>query len=258
MGCLNMPQQDLTKFYESINKELMAVKDRLESLIGDIHRPENGRYREALLKNMISRFLPKKYSMGTGFVINKNKEITRQIDIIIYDNSSPVLFSEGGFVVVLASSVKAIIEVKTFIGSTTELLDIIRKNEENAQKIDITFAQSQKMFNGIFCYECNLFPETIKNSLENFFKLNECSIFRKVSNISLGNKTFLHLWWSHKPYSLKGYELPDLSFAYFICNLLISLDLDIEHESLLRPLESKNPFEKFEIVDDTGKWNRYI
>jgi len=253
-----MVEQDLTKFYESLNKELMAVKDRVSSLIGDASPGENGGYREAILKNIISKFLPKKYSMGTGFVINEDKEITRQIDIIIYDDSSPILFSEGDFVIVLASTVKAIIEVKSSIESTTRLKEIIKTCEENAIKVKARVLHD-RLFNGIFCYECNLSHETIGESLRDYFKFTDCSIFRKVSNISLGNKKFLHLWWNHKPFSLKGYELPELSFAYFISNLLISLNEHCpESRHLFSPLESKNPFGKFEILDDTGKWERYL
>ena len=89
-----MVEQNFNEFYKSLNKELMAVKDRVRSLIGEAHWVKDGEYKEAILKNVISKFLPKKYSMGTGFVINGEKKITQQIDIIIYDNSSPVLFSE--------------------------------------------------------------------------------------------------------------------------------------------------------------------
>jgi hypothetical protein len=253
-----MVEQDFKKFYESLNNELIALKDRVRSLIGNANWGEDGRYREAILKNMISKFLPKKYSMGTGFVINKDKEITKQIDIIIYDNSSPVLFSEGDFVIVLASTVKAIIEVKSSIRDTTELREYIKVCEENAKKIE-AIALYDRMFNGVFCYECELSSETLEHSLKDFFNFSECSIFRKVSNISLGNKKFLHVWLDHKPFSLKGYELPELSFAYFIANLLISLnEHSPEGRDLFSPLESKNPFEKFEIVDNTRKWDRYI
>jgi hypothetical protein len=253
-----MVEQDFKKFFESINKELMAIKDRIGSLIGDASPGENGGYREAILKNTISKFLPKKYSMGTGFVINKDKKITKQIDIIIYDNSSPVLFREGDFVIVLASMVKAIIEVKSSIQTTSELIEIIKKCEENAVKIEAV-ALHDRLFNGIFCYECNLSLGTIGNSLKDYFELDECSIFRKVSNISLGNKSFLHVWWDHRPFSLKGYELPELSFAYFISNLLISLnEYSPESKHLFSPLESKSPFEEFEIIDNTKKWEGYI
>ena len=253
-----MVEQDFKKFFESINKELMAIKDRVSSLIGNASPGEKGGYREAILKNVISKFLPKKYSIGTGFVMNKNKEITNQIDIIIYDNSSPVLFSEGDFVIVLASTVKAIIEVKSIISSMTELIDYIKVCEENAKKIEAV-ALHDRLFNGIFCYECNLSPEVIGDSLKDYFELTECSIFRKVSNISLSNRTFLHVWWDHKPFSLKGYELQDLSFAYFISNLLISLnEYSPESKHLFSPLKSKSPFERFEVVCLSKKWDRYL
>ena len=253
-----MPEQNIQKFYESINRELMAIKDRVSSLIGNASPGENGGYREAILKNVISRFLPKKYSIGTGFVINERKEITKQIDIIIYDNSSPILFSEGDFVIVLASTVKAIIEVKSNVGDTTKLIEYIKTCEENAKKIEAV-ALHDRLFNGIFSYECNLSNEVLESSLKDYFELTECSIFRKVSNISLGNNKFIHLWWDHKPFSLKGYELPELSFAYFIANLLISLnEYSPESKSLFSPLESKNPYEKFEIPCTSNKWDRYI
>ncbi len=244
-----MVEQDFKKFYESLNKELMAVKDRVRSLIGDAHWGKDGEYKEAILKNILSKFLPKNYSMGTGFVINKNKKITKQIDIIIYDNSSPILFSEGGFVIVLANTVKAIIEVKSSIKTTTNLKRIIKTCEENAKKIYIDWAQSQELFNGIFCYDCELSFEALEESLKNGFSISNCSLLRKVNNISLGNKRFIHLWGrGYTSISIKGYELENLSFAYFISHLLTLLDShNYELKSLLFPLEFKSPFEKFNI-----------
>lgn len=253
-----MVEQDLTEFYKSLGKELEAVKDRVRSLIGDAHWGEDGRYREAVLKNVISKFLPKNYSIGTGFVINEKKEITKQIDIIIYDDTSPVLFSEGDFVVVLANTVKAIIEVKSSIKSTNSLIEIIKTCEENAKKIESNWALNQKMFNGIFCYNSNLSFEILESSLGDFFHFSTCRIFSKVNNISLGNKTFLHLW-EYSPFSLRGYELSDLSFAYFISNLLTALDIrNFEHRSIFFPLNSKNPFEKFKIECSSEEWKGYL
>jgi len=56
------------KFQESITKELEVVRDRVRNLIGDAHWGEEGRYKEAVLKNVIRRFLPSNLSIGTGFV----------------------------------------------------------------------------------------------------------------------------------------------------------------------------------------------
>ena len=181
---------------------------------------------------------------------------SRQCDIIIYDNSSPVLFSEGDFVIVLANTVKAIIEVKTSIRDTSKLKKIIKICEENAKKIDIDWPTGQEMFNGIFCYECPLSVSSLGNSLEDWFNITDCSLIRKVNNISLGKEKFLHLWGpGYTPISLRGYKLNDLGFAYFISNLLTSLDpYNFDHKSLFFPLESKNLFEEFRIVYPEKEW----
>ncbi len=252
-----MVEQDFKNFYESINKELIAVKDRVRSLIGEAHWGEDGRYKEAVLKNVISRFLPKNLSIGTGFVINPKKELTNQIDLIIYDDRSPVLFSEGDFVIVPANIVRAIIEVKTSIRNGSDLKETIKKCEQNGKKIE-TVAQNDKIFNGLFCYECFLTINTIRDSLKDYFNITDCSIFKKVSNIALGDEKFLHVWWEHKPFSLKGYEIPNLSFAYFIANLLAHLDSRAYiNQSLFFPLKTKAPFEKFEIPCEE-EWKGYI
>jgi len=63
------------EFQKSINEELTLVKDRVKNLI-DIetnHHGEDGAYREAILRNVIKRFLPNNISIGTGFVISKKK-----------------------------------------------------------------------------------------------------------------------------------------------------------------------------------------
>jgi hypothetical protein len=56
-------------FQESITAELEAIKDRVRHLIGSRHWGEEGRYKEAVLKNILRRFLPPKFSVGTGFVL---------------------------------------------------------------------------------------------------------------------------------------------------------------------------------------------
>ena len=58
-----MVDQDIKKFYESVTAELMSVKDRVRNLIGNAHWLSDGRYKEAILKTIIGRFLPSGYSI---------------------------------------------------------------------------------------------------------------------------------------------------------------------------------------------------
>ena len=92
----------LIDYHRTTIKELLALTNKVRNLIS--HWGEDGRFKEAVLKNVIRRFLPEKLTIGTGFVIkqtnNRGEHLSsRQIDLLIYDDASPVLFNEGDFVI---------------------------------------------------------------------------------------------------------------------------------------------------------------
>ena len=100
-------------YHKSTSNELLAIKDRERHLIN--HWGEDGRYKEAVLKSIILRFLPEQFNVGTGFVVRQinsqgQHKSSYQIDLIIYDTSFPVLFKEGDFVILTPDAVNAIIE----------------------------------------------------------------------------------------------------------------------------------------------------
>ena len=106
------------QFQESITNELDAVRNRVRDLIGDAHWGEEGRYKEEILKKTLRKFLPNNVSVGTGFVTTV-ADISKQLDIIIYDNNVPLLFSEGDFIITTPSNVLGIIEVKSNLDTST-------------------------------------------------------------------------------------------------------------------------------------------
>ena len=64
-------------------------------------------------KNMLTAFLPSRYSVAKGFVVDSQNRCSKQIDIIIYDrNFSPLLWELGGHQFIPAESVYAVFEVK--------------------------------------------------------------------------------------------------------------------------------------------------
>lgn len=96
----------------------------LSQLIHGNHEPSLGGYKERLLADAIRQSIPNRYEVATGFVAfptlkNKNDEtasheISRQLDIIIYDGSEYApIFRDNEFVIVPPRSVRAIIEVKS-------------------------------------------------------------------------------------------------------------------------------------------------
>src|ERR1700683_5132792 len=76
----------------------------------------NGGIAEEIIKSVLGRTLPKRFSIGTGVVISAHGEVSRQTDIVIYDNfyNSPLL-SEFGSGLFPAEIVFATIEVKSVL-----------------------------------------------------------------------------------------------------------------------------------------------
>ena len=137
-----------------------------------------------ILRNVIKRFLPSNLSIGTGFVIKKNNgdtQISNQIDIIIYDNTVPVLFSEGDFVITTYKNVEGIIEVKTKIRNNQ-----LKNNTKGRNKWKVDW---KEYFNGIFGYE---YAGDINENIDRIIKEAEAKGY--VNHISLGPDVFIRFW----------------------------------------------------------------
>jgi hypothetical protein len=80
------------------------------------HHGERGRIAEEIIKNVLERILPKRFSIGTGVVFSATGQVSSQTDIVIYDNffNSPVL-SEFGSCMFPVETVFATIEVKSIL-----------------------------------------------------------------------------------------------------------------------------------------------
>lgn len=241
--------RDIVKYHTSTARELEAVKNRVRNLI-DQHWSEDGRHKEAILKNVIRKFLPKRYDMGTGFVVKREEDYSlthkhsSQIDLIIYDTSFPLLFSESDFIITTPESIRGIIEVKTN-AENQNLGEIIEK--ANQAGLFIYAGKSNKskpLFNGIFSYdgfeEIGDTPNTITDRLEQQIIETFNQHIEKVkpqdylvNHISLNKDIFLKHWFDHNrncEYSI--YSLEGLSFAYFISNLIYSVtDENLQKES---------------------------
>ncbi len=61
----------LINYHKNTSRELLALTDKVRNLI--THWGEDGRYKEAVLKNVIKRFLPEKFIIATGFVIKQTE-----------------------------------------------------------------------------------------------------------------------------------------------------------------------------------------
>ena len=241
------------EYQKSIAQEFKAQENRVRYLIDNANWAEEGRYKEIILMNYLKRTIPKQFSVGTGFVRNGD-DITTQIDIIVYDNSFPPLFSEGDFVVVSAVSVCAIIEVKSKIKSS-EIKGYIEKANENGKRIFRGFCdesynnRASLFFNGIFSYNIeNQFRDYRDNiRLLAPYQNIECIADKHYTNqICLGGDNFIRYWKTGEGYQSQGkyysfYEFRNddsgLAFSYFFSNLMYYLYSGAEHFNREIPLE---------------------
>ena len=218
----NRGDDNIVRFHTSLARELDAVKDRVRLLIGSSNWGEEGRYKEILLRNFIQKYLPYPYRVATGFVKAKNGLQSKQIDILIYNNMLPTYFNERDFVIVSERSLSAFIEVKTKVNSISSIDNAISHisepfyyNINNNNNI-----VSDRIFSGLFFYDNNLNIEEDTEQLERVKDMLSKSkaIF---NHIVLGTQYFIKFWPDDNEYKI--YKLLELSYTYFMSNLLDSL-----------------------------------
>ena len=78
---------------------------------------ERGEANEVLLTDLLIKFLPKKYSVVMGIVVDRNGRPSRQVDINVYDSHfHPDLFSQISTVLYPVDVVYMTIELKSLGG----------------------------------------------------------------------------------------------------------------------------------------------
>lgn len=91
------------------------------------HGGEIGRSHEHYLRGVLSRFLPRRWKVGSGFIFGGSGASSQQ-DVLIYDDiDDRPLFEVGDCVVVPRSAVAGSLEVKTKLDSTTDFRDCVEK-----------------------------------------------------------------------------------------------------------------------------------
>ncbi|MEH1835203.1 MAG: hypothetical protein V7L29_24895 [Nostoc sp.] len=66
---------DLMSYAALMGESFTSKINSLAQIIRDAHYPSLGTYKERLLMSMIKQFIPKRYDVGTGFIIFPTEEI---------------------------------------------------------------------------------------------------------------------------------------------------------------------------------------
>lgn len=117
----------LERFFAGVLSQLQAEVDLINALVP--HNATKGTLNEESLRRILTAFLPTRYAVGTGFVIDSFGERSRQVDLVIFDELySSKLFKTFSQVLFPVETVFACIEVKTNIDKAG-LTEIAQENQ---------------------------------------------------------------------------------------------------------------------------------
>lgn len=126
----------LSDYYNGILTQIQAEVENINSNFN--HQGVKGTGNELVLIEMLKKFIPKKYGIGSGVVIDHKGNQSKQCDIIIYDNHhSPEILSISNSKFYPIELVYAVIEVKTKLTSS--------KANEAIENINSVWALNQIM-----------------------------------------------------------------------------------------------------------------
>lgn len=136
---------DITEIFQGIGNRLLTDFDQIQAQIE--HAGERGELRESALRAFLEKYLPKKYALGTGHVLDKVGNTSNQCDIVIYDAfNCPVLLAEEGYQLFPAESVFGVIEVKSILDA-----DSLSKGIGNIRSVK-RLVRSEPIAGSIFAY----------------------------------------------------------------------------------------------------------
>jgi hypothetical protein len=207
--------------FKSLAAEITAVKDRVQNLIGKAHWPTVGAWKETVLRSILRRHLPPSLQIGSGFVMSEEGQ-SNQIDVLIYDDSGPVLFRDGDLVIVTPDVVRAAIEVKTRI-RPADLREVIAKLDATARLLRRQ-PKSPPPFFGVYSYEeepldCNFLLGTLREVNGGFGNY-------AIHCMSIGTRQFVRFWEfppggpAHDYSQWHCYDLDGIAQAYFVHNVI--------------------------------------
>lgn len=136
---------NVREIFQGIANKLLADFDQIQAQIK--HAGERGEQRERALRAFLAKYLPKKYSLGTGHVIDRKGNISKQCDIVIYDAfNCPLLLAEEGYQLFPIEAVFGVIEVKSVFDATT-----IAESVQSIQSVK-RLERHEPIAGGVFAY----------------------------------------------------------------------------------------------------------
>jgi len=246
----------LNSYFESLNDEMMGLRDRVRNFIKGQHWLTDGEWKESVLRSILRRNLPSHLAVGRGFVICPSGP-SRQLDVIIYDSTLPILFRDGDLVFITPDAVVAVIEVKSRI-SPRGLRRAAKKLAHNAYQI--RDGSGSGNFFGLFAFESTICKTKAAEIVPDACAACETRI---IDLFCLGDSRLIR-WWNTDPSNLErpskwpprwhSYELKKRAFGYFLHTIMEF----VNSESVNNNRRSWFPDDQESFKDDEIQFKRTL
>lgn len=186
------------QYWSGVLKRLQAEVDSFNNLIQ--HSGEQGRENELSLARLLTNFLPRRYSVGSGLLIDSNDDSSKQMDIVVFDQSdAPALLAQTTQVLFPIEDVRACIEVKTTIAKS-EVEDAGEKFS-SILRLQSTLAADTPVF-GLLGYGADSHARTVAKNIRGLKAEgldHRPDIFCVVNLGLIGVRSDLVDWWEKPP-----------------------------------------------------------
>jgi hypothetical protein len=250
---------DTEAHFHSLSLEFEALKDRVKNIIDDAHWQTVGEWRESILRAVLRRHLPDTVRVGRGFITDGNRRST-QVEVLIYDAATPLLYREEDLVIVTPDAVRGIIEVKSLV-RRGDVRDAVKKLAANSL---VATHQAQGHYRppailGLFAYGLDDVTESASWVLRELQSCaSECE-GHLVKQLCFGPSYFVHLWhqepgvWASSGYDMWHlYDLRKMSPGYFVNNVIehVASNSVYQNRDAWFPREGKEGF----LIDKMRIW----
>jgi len=175
------------------------------------HAAEYGAYRERLISGYLNLILPKKFGVGTGFIVNCDNQVSTQCDVIIYDKSkTPLLDAPNNARFFPVETVSCVIEVKSTltlknlntalekIFSIKKLKKVLYDTDSGTTDLGNEYIPENEVhqFGGVII--CDKLDFNIQEQLENIFLPTTDKSFANNIILSLNDGIIMHYYEGNK------------------------------------------------------------